>query len=109
MRRTLAIAGVLIGLLMVADGSRPPERQVTARVAMAGIAVYQSSLGRAYAALGVSCRFTPTCSHYGMEVLRHHGWMHGGWLAVRRLVRCGPWTPAGTIDPPPARAAGSGG
>ena len=41
--------------------------------------------------LGPSCRFVPTCSHYAHEAILRHGAVKGSWLALRRLVRCGPW------------------
>jgi putative membrane protein insertion efficiency factor len=49
-----------------------------------------------------ACRFSPTCSHYAAEAVRQHGALRGGWLALRRLVRCTPLS-AGGIDPVPAR------
>ncbi len=50
--------------------------------------------------LGPSCRFHPSCSEYTDEALAQHGALHGGWLAARRLCRCGPWHPGG-FDPVP--------
>ncbi len=54
-----------------------------------------------YARMGVRCRFTPSCSHYGETVVRQFGALRGGWMAMKRVLRCGPWTPMGTYDPPP--------
>ena len=50
--------------------------------------------------LGPHCRFHPTCSAYAHQALDRHGPLRGSWLAVRRLLRCGPWT-AGGYDPVP--------
>ena len=47
------------------------------------------------------CRYLPTCSHYGLEALRVHGPIWGGWLTLRRLLRCHPWGGHG-FDPVPA-------
>ncbi len=47
-----------------------------------------------------SCRHVPTCSSYGIEAVRCHGWARGGWLALRRLGRCHPWGTTG-YDPVP--------
>jgi putative membrane protein insertion efficiency factor len=90
---------VAVGAVLV-DVTRPPARQVSASLAVAGIHLYQRTLARAAARSGVVCRFTPTCSRYAEAVIARDGILRGGWLAARRLVRCGPWTPAGTKDPP---------
>lgn len=50
--------------------------------------------------LGRSCRFTPTCSHYGIEALKKHGLLKGIWLTAKRISRCHPWGGHG-YDPVP--------
>jgi putative membrane protein insertion efficiency factor len=52
--------------------------------------------------LAPACRFHPSCSQYAEEALATHGVLGGGWLAARRLCRCGPWH-AGGYDPVPPR------
>ena len=49
---------------------------------------------------GSQCRFTPTCSHFAVEALERHGALAGSWLALRRILRCHPWS-AGGYDPVP--------
>ncbi|WP_018684248.1 membrane protein insertion efficiency factor YidD [Actinokineospora enzanensis] len=49
-----------------------------------------------------ACRFHPSCSAYAVEALTVHGAARGSWLALRRLLRCGPWHPGG-LDPVPPR------
>ena len=46
------------------------------------------------------CRFTPTCSQYALEALRKYGAIKGGWLALKRILRCNPWGGSG-YDPVP--------
>jgi len=50
--------------------------------------------------LGPKCRFTPTCSQYGIEAFRKHGLFKGFWLTVKRISRCHPWGGHG-YDPVP--------
>lgn len=52
--------------------------------------------------LGPRCRFHPSCSHYAIEAVETYGAWRGGWLAVRRLLRCHPWH-SGGYDPVPMR------
>jgi putative membrane protein insertion efficiency factor len=55
-----------------------------------------------------ACRFEPSCSAYAAEALVVHGVWRGLYLAVRRLLRCGPWHPGG-LDPVPPRRSGDHG
>jgi putative membrane protein insertion efficiency factor len=47
-----------------------------------------------------TCRFAPSCSAYAIEALERHGVFRGGWLTLKRLLRCHPWGGSG-FDPVP--------
>ena len=47
-----------------------------------------------------SCRFTPTCSQYAYEAIARHGALKGGYLAIRRILKCHSFHPGG-YDPVP--------
>jgi len=59
------------------------------------IKLYQWTIGPV---IGETCRFYPSCSHYGVEALKKHGALKGSWLTLKRICRCHPWNPGG-IDP----------
>jgi putative membrane protein insertion efficiency factor len=50
--------------------------------------------------LGPSCRYTPTCSAYGLEAIKKYGGFKGGWLTLKRIASCHPWGGSG-YDPVP--------
>lgn len=47
-----------------------------------------------------TCRYFPTCSHYGYQAIYKYGVIKGGWMAFTRLLRCNPWSQGG-FDPVP--------
>ncbi|PEJ57575.1 MULTISPECIES: membrane protein insertion efficiency factor YidD [unclassified Bacillus (in: firmicutes)] len=49
-----------------------------------------------------SCRFYPTCSHYGLEALQTHGALKGSYLTTKRILKCHPFHPGG-FDPVPEK------
>jgi len=100
LRRRAAVPLLLVAGLLAVDLARPPARQASARLLLGGIHLYQATLSPHMAALGVQCRFRPTCSHYAEGAIARHGALSGSLRAAWRIVRCGPWTPLGTYDPP---------
>jgi putative membrane protein insertion efficiency factor len=97
-RRRWILAAVLLAACL--DLARPPEHQVSTALALGAIHLYQATASRWMPSLGVHCRFTPTCSHYAEAAIREDGALVGGFRALGRILRCGPWTPQGTYDPP---------
>lgn len=70
-----------------------------ARLPLLGlIRLYQLTISRALPA--GTCRFYPTCSHYGYEAIAKYGLLKGGWMATWRVLRCQPFNPGG-YDPVP--------
>ena len=49
-----------------------------------------------------SCRFQPTCSQYALDAVERFGTIRGGWMAIKRILRCHPFHPGG-YDPVPHR------
>jgi len=47
-----------------------------------------------------TCRFYPSCSHYGYEAIDKYGAIKGGWMAIKRIAKCQPFHPGG-YDPVP--------
>jgi len=72
-------------------------RTILSRFFILLIRIYQILLSPL---LGASCRFTPTCSQYGLEAIQKYGSFKGGWLTVKRIGRCHPWGAHGH-DPVP--------
>ena len=91
----------MILIAIAVDLRRPASEQWTGATAVGAIHLYQATLSPVYAKMGVQCRFTVTCSHYGEEAIRKYGLAKGGYLAAKRVLRCGPWTPQGTTDSVP--------
>lgn len=48
-----------------------------------------------------TCRFCPTCSQYGLEAIEKYGACKGGWLTLRRFLRCHPFYKGDWYDPVP--------
>jgi hypothetical protein len=67
------------------------------RLALLGlIRLYQASLARTLPPN--TCRFYPSCSHYGYQAIYKYGVLKGSLKAIWRLLRCNPFNPGG-YDP----------
>jgi len=65
---------------------------------LAFIRLYQMTVARGLPA--DTCRFYPSCSHYGYQAVYKFGALKGGWMATWRVLRCNPFNPGG-YDPVP--------
>ncbi len=54
--------------------------------------------------LGPSCRFYPSCSCYAHTAIERYGVLRGGWLGLKRVLRCHPFREGG-YDPVPDKRA----
>ena len=73
------------------------------RIAIALIKIYQKTLSFDHGPLKMIyphgfCRFTPTCSEYGLQAIEKYGVIKGGVMASWRILRCNPWNKGG-YDP----------
>lgn len=95
------IALFLLVVLAAADTFRRPEKQVTSRLYIGAVRIYQF-VGRPLLEGRIECRFKPTCSEYSIEAVRKHGVWQGLEMTYDRLNTCEIDVPRGTQDPVPA-------
>jgi hypothetical protein len=81
---TGALAGLFMVFLLIQMGSSG-----LAGVETSAIHLYQR-FGSPVMDYVATCRFTPTCSHYAVEVLQEQGFWKGNLLIVERLISCSP-------------------
>ena len=68
------------------------------RVLLGLIRVYQRYISPGFPR---RCRISPTCSQYSYEAIEKYGAIKGGWLAIKRLLRCNPFYKGDYFDPVP--------
>lgn len=71
-------------------------------LSIALLKIYKLIFSPAFSALGIKCRYYPSCSRYGIDAFSQHGFWRGFWLTLSRLYRCQPFGSSG-IDPVPDR------
>jgi putative component of membrane protein insertase Oxa1/YidC/SpoIIIJ protein YidD len=86
MVRRIAAALLLLAILFLVDASRPPEKQFSARSAIAAIHVYQAHL-RPLTEGYTRCRLQPTCSCFAVATLEKEG-IWGSFAIGERLIAC---------------------
>ena len=84
-------------LISQTPGALAPTPNLPRRLALLPIRLYRLLISPL---LGPRCRFFPSCSEYAEQAITQRGLLRGGWLALRRLLRCHPWHPGG-FDPVP--------
>jgi putative membrane protein insertion efficiency factor len=100
-RLKLLVGVLFFGLaLVVIDVSRQPENQLSARIYIGLVHVYQA-VGRPMLEGVVACRFRPTCSEYSIQAVERFGIVRGLILTAERLYSCQNSVPMGTPDPIP--------
>lgn len=72
-------------------------KKLVSKILILLIKFYQGAISPFF---GAKCRYTPTCSAYGVEAIKKHGPWKGGLLTLRRFSRCHPWGGSG-YDPVP--------
>lgn len=86
-----------LGGYLAVEALLPVRFQPSAWACRGAIRLYQMTLS---SHLPSQCKFSPTCSHYGLEAVRRYGTLRGGLLTSWRLIRCSPLTHGG-VDPVP--------
>ena len=70
------------------------------RLALVLLRGYKLLLSPLISAIGIRCRYEPSCSSYSMEAIGRHGFWHGGWMTAARLCRCHPYGGSGLDNVP---------
>jgi len=74
--------------------------EFTKKVGIILVKIYRYSLSPGLSALGASCRFTPSCSEYAEIAITRYGIVRGGFLALRRILKCHPFHEGGIDEVP---------
>ena len=91
-------AGVAVYLAL--EMLLPPLYQPSAYASVGLIRLYQATVSKVLRSAGAQCRFTPTCSHYGVGAIQKYGTVFGGVKTAGRILRCAPWGPPPGEDVP---------
>jgi len=92
--------GALLALVLLGVAPFAVSASTRTAVAVDAIHAYRAVASPALSKVGVRCRFQPTCSRYAEEAIQKYGVFEGSVKTGRRLLRCTPFTPMGTVDLP---------
>jgi len=75
------------------------------KIVLSLIKIYQKTLSRDTGWLAFfyserTCRFHPTCSEYSYQAIERFGLVKGGYLGLRRILKCHPWSEGGIDEIP---------
>lgn len=80
-------------LYLFLESLLPFKYQMTARLSVASISIYQSTISTGLKKRGIKiCKYTPTCSEYTKEAIIRYGTLRGGFLGAIRIAGCNPWS-----------------
>lgn len=96
----MAVAVAVLLAYLVVESFFPPKAQPSAYVCLGLIKAYQATFSKVLKASGAKCRFTPTCSHYGVGAIEKYGTLPGIARTAGRIFRCAPWGPPPGEDLP---------
>jgi len=97
-RRILLWTLAGLTLYLAAESFLPPAWQPSARVCVVLLHGYQAVGSPAARAIGIRCRYEPSCSRYAEDAISHYGTLPGLVRTIGRLWRCSPWGTGG-VDP----------
>ena len=97
-RLTILLVVLSFQLALTADTFRSPASQLSGRLYVGAVHVYQA-VGRPLLKGKVVCRFRPTCSDYSIAAVQKYGTIQGLALTYKRLMACNGDVPMGTQDP----------
>lgn len=63
-------------------------KKILSMIMIGLIVFYQRAISPLFSS---SCRYTPTCSSYGIEAIKKYGPYKGSWLSLKRFLSCNPW------------------
>jgi putative membrane protein insertion efficiency factor len=89
-------------LILLKFSKKSKLTSLTNQIARLLILFYQSTFSYFF---GGNCRYYPSCSHYALEAFSKHGPIHAGWLVLKRLGSCHPFSKKSFYDPVPLNSS----